>query len=233
MSTDGPGPSDRFELVVLRHAHASDRCLPGLGPSDRARLASADPMARLRLLAGREAALEAAARLLGRSERESAPPLSIDATCPACGGAHGRPLVSGGARRVHVSIAHAADRAFAVAAFAPIGIDAEPHDTPRDRLAAVGELTGRRRLDPLGAWTRIEAVLKADGRGLRVDPGEVVLRRRRAGVRDRDARYGMRVLRDVEGCTVAVAWALSRGAEAVAVPGGPATRRRARPVRHP
>jgi 4'-phosphopantetheinyl transferase len=232
MSTDGQGPSGRFELVVLRHDHSSDRCLPGLGPSDRSRLASADPMARRRLLAGREAALDAAARLLGTSRPESAPPFSIDATCPACGGAHGRPLVSGG-RRVHVSIAHAADRAFAVAAFAPVGIDAEPHDTPRDRLAAVGELTRRRRLDPLGAWTRIEAVLKADGRGLRVDPGEVVLRRRRARVRDRDARYAVRVLRDVEGCTVAIAWALSRGAEAAAGPDAPATRRRARPVRHP
>ncbi|RIJ53252.1 4-phosphopantetheinyl transferase, partial [Clavibacter phaseoli] len=60
------------------------------------------------------------------------------------------------------SVAHAgALVVVAVSACGPIGVDAEP----RGREAPPGT--------PLGEWVRIEAVLKADGRGLRVEPSLV------------------------------------------------------------
>lgn len=235
---------ERVQLVVVRHVDATDGGLDRLGPSDRSRLDAASPPVRARFLAGREAALDAARRLLGADA--AALPLSIDATCPDCGGAHGRPIVSADARVVHVSIAHAAHRAFAVAAFVPVGVDAEPRNTPRARLTAVGRLIGRRVADPLATWTRIEAVLKADGRGLRVDPRDVVLGWRRAHVRDRETRYRVHVRRDVEGCTVAIARSDAGAARrdpvtrrvqvvaaATAAPHRTATRRTGRPARHP
>jgi 4'-phosphopantetheinyl transferase len=60
-----------------------------------------------------------------------------------------------------------------------VGIDAELLDGDRERFAAIREVTGRSTasardgLDALRLWTTIEAVLKADGRGLEVDPRRV------------------------------------------------------------
>jgi len=98
------------------------------------------------------------------------------------------PSVEGAA--LHVSVAHGgAWVAVAVSALAPVGVDVEPltralevdalaaqvlAPAERDLLAAVeGEEARRRAL--LVWWTRKEAVLKATGDGLRVDPRELVL----------------------------------------------------------
>jgi 4'-phosphopantetheinyl transferase len=73
--------------------------------------------------------------------------------------------VLGGSRALdalHASVAYAGDAmVVAVSADGPIGIDAEP----RGREAPPGMT--------LVDWVRIEAVLKADGRGLLVDPSRV------------------------------------------------------------
>ena len=62
--------------------------------------------------------------------------------------------------------------------------------------------------DPLLRWTAIEATLKADGRGLRVDPSAVRLGNRRA---DLDGvRYRLDVRR-LHGCLVTIAQAVSDG----------------------
>ena len=94
----------------------------------------------------------------------------ISATCPDCGGAHGRPTVLGHPE-LHVSLARTPGFVVAaVSASGAIGIDAELLTGSPERAVAVGALTG---IQSLRHWTRVEAVLKADGRGLRVDPSLV------------------------------------------------------------
>lgn len=165
-----------------------------LSAGDRERLDGLDEGAARRFLSGRLALLRAAARTGDAS-------VSIDAACPDCGRSHGRPRAVGGSRPLHLSLTHAGTSAFAIAGAGAVGIDAEPEPTSRVRLAAIDELAPGRG-DPLRRWTAIEAVLKADGRGLRVAPEAVRLRGRLAVLDDR--RYGVR-MRRIDGCVVAVA----------------------------
>ncbi|OUE20411.1 hypothetical protein BFL34_01226 [Clavibacter michiganensis] len=113
-----------------------------------------------RTAAGRAALRALAAELVGADPAD----VTVRARCATCGGAHGRPVL-GGSRALdglHASVAHAgALVVVAVGADGPIGVDAEP----RDREAPPGTT--------LAEWVRIEAVLKADGRGLAVDPSRV------------------------------------------------------------
>jgi 4'-phosphopantetheinyl transferase len=109
----------------------------------------------------------------------------IEARCPDCGGAHGRPVVMApeAARRIHVSLSHVGDIVVGVASVdRTIGVDAEPTGALADpeRAHRIRELIGLdvdpgADVDALLRWTAVEAVLKADGRGLRVDPRTVVL----------------------------------------------------------
>lgn len=98
----------------------------------------------------------------------------IAARCPDCGGEHGRPVVMApdAATGVHVSLAHAGGVTVAAArAGGSVGVDAEP-STAAGTASTAGTGAG-----DLRQWTRIEAVLKADGRGLRVDPAAVAFER--------------------------------------------------------
>lgn len=97
---------------------------------------------------------------------ELLPGATFSSRCPRCGGGHGRVQVSGADAAVSVSYAGG----WAIVAIAAgehrIGVDAVVSDPPRlERVLP----------DSAGArdWARVEAVLKADGRGLRVDPGAV------------------------------------------------------------
>jgi 4'-phosphopantetheinyl transferase len=113
-----------------------------------------------RTAAGRTALRALAAELVGADPAD----VTVRARCATCGGEHGRPVL-GGSRALddlHASVAHAGGSVVvAVGADGPLGIDAEP----RDREAPPGWT--------LAEWVRIEAVLKADGRGLLVDPSRV------------------------------------------------------------
>ncbi|WP_439901301.1 4'-phosphopantetheinyl transferase family protein [Microbacterium azadirachtae] len=97
--------------------------------------------------------------------------LHIVRRCPVCGGPHGRPVLP--SAPVRASIAYAEPwTVVAVAAaddIAALGIDAEPAAAALD-LAALFTAA-----DPpdLRRWTQIEAVLKADGRGLLIPPDRV------------------------------------------------------------
>jgi len=84
--------------------------------------------------------------------------------CPRCGAAdHGQPFAEG----VALSLSHAGGVTLAALSEGPVGIDHEPLgvNVPRDVVAHPSETD-----DPLRLWVRKEAVLKATGLGLRIDP---------------------------------------------------------------
>ncbi|MEV8359819.1 chemotaxis protein CheY [Microbacterium sp. NPDC076895] len=115
----------------------------------------------------REVAWQLVRELIGQ------PGIRISNRCPRCGADHGPLEVEGAA--VTASVSYAA--AWAVVALAPaaagtVGVDAEPEVDPRrDRTGLTGVLGAR----PATTrdWVRVEAALKADRRGLRVEPGLV------------------------------------------------------------
>ncbi|WP_298873457.1 hypothetical protein [uncultured Microbacterium sp.] len=87
--------------------------------------------------------------------------------CPTCGGDHGRVHVEGADAAVSVSYAPG----WAVVAMTRertrLGVDTAPGGARGlERVLADATATG---ID----WARVEAVLKADGRGLAVDPARV------------------------------------------------------------
>jgi 4'-phosphopantetheinyl transferase len=126
-------------------------------------------------------------------------------TCALCGEAHGRPIVTAprAAMRVHVSLTHAGQRVVVAASTgAPVGVDVEPiAATGFDGFDAVAltpeERRSLRRLDERARtaaratyWARKEALLKASGEGLTLDPATVELARTRAQLRDLDVGRG-------------------------------------------
>ncbi|WP_295783585.1 4'-phosphopantetheinyl transferase superfamily protein [uncultured Microbacterium sp.] len=116
--------------------------------------------------------------------REALPSARFVSRCPVCGGAHGRVRVEGADAAVSVSYAPG----WAVAAVGGpgerIGVDAVPFGT--GGLERVLTPESRRMPDSAARrWARIEAVLKADGRGLAVDPARVEVALDAAGWRAR------------------------------------------------
>lgn len=195
------GREQPVEVLVVRHGVPLPDLAGLLTAGDRARLASASAHDRSRLVAGRTALLGAAARFSGL------PPsaITIDASCPDCGRSHGRPQVRGASSPIHVSLTHAGGRAIAVASAVPVGVDAETRATLRAKRAAVRAVTGAARTHGIRHWTQVEAILKADGRGLRVDPGAVTVDGRRGAVADSPSRYRLSAWHRVPGLLVSIA----------------------------
>jgi len=111
-------------------------------------------------------------------------PVEIIAVCPDCGGPHGRPEIAGSTLRL--SLSHGAGVVVAAADWgARVGIDIEDLGQ-RAALDAIRSLTGEATVQ---RWTRVEAILKADGRGLRVDPSQVVIEGDVGWVRGEVTRY--------------------------------------------
>jgi 4'-phosphopantetheinyl transferase len=175
----------RPEFTRSRRANALD-----LLSNDELRRwnATALPEFRDRFLLGRLLLREMTAELLGLPIER----VIVSSECPRCGEPHGRPIIGGvdeGA--LHASLSSTRD--LVVAALLParsgsaVGVDVEATEGAPDRLAAIDDVVPRegwskpRRGAALRRWTRVEAVLKADGRALRVDPRRVALRR--AGAR--------------------------------------------------
>jgi 4'-phosphopantetheinyl transferase len=164
-----------------------------LTPEERMRFSTTpDPGAAARFVYGRVAVRQLAAELARPGAGPAGEPLtpadvSVWALCPDCGGPHGRPHVDvrkPKGRPLSVSIAHcSAGVAVAASWSGTVGIDVELADTPVDAMAAIAALVppaarpAGRSWDPAQHWARVESVLKADGRGLRVDPGSVTVRR--------------------------------------------------------
>ena len=123
----------------------------------------------------------------GRPRREAAsaqlallaPSARFVQLCPRCGGDHGPVRVDGGA--LHASVTYAGGLAIvaviaADAAVGPraLGIDAEVETDPRRDAGGMRGVLGPE-TTTARAWTRAEAVVKADGRGIRIDPASVVV----------------------------------------------------------
>ncbi|KQP97498.1 MULTISPECIES: 4'-phosphopantetheinyl transferase family protein [unclassified Rathayibacter] len=128
--------------------------------------------------------------------------ISVVACCASCGGPHGRPALEGpdeALAGLSVSIAHCAGAVVvAVSTAGTVGVDIEPVDGPADRGAHITRVAGApfsmgamRPSDPILHWTRVEAALKADGRGLELDPRRVRIHESRltAEARIDEARY--------------------------------------------
>jgi 4'-phosphopantetheinyl transferase len=90
--------------------------------------------------------------------------------CPRCGGPHGKPeVLVNGRLGPQVSWSHAGNWVVAVAADSAVGVDLEPVDALAGRDADATRIAPVER-DRLVRWVRTEAVLKATGHGLNVDP---------------------------------------------------------------
>lgn len=89
--------------------------------------------------------------------------------CPSCGGDHGRIRVEGVDAAVSVSYVPGWAVVAVTHDHSGIGIDAVPADAAGLERVLGGAADAR-------AWARAEAVVKADGRGLRVDPFRVRVR---------------------------------------------------------
>lgn len=164
----------------------------------------------------RAAALGEAASLLGVDVTD----LRIEGYCPDCGRDHGRPVVrraDGGDVDVWVSIAHARNRSWIAATLeGPIGVDVEAVDQPVGRVEAITSALGddpasgaAAKQEPsalLRRWTSVEAVLKADGRGLRVDPSAVSIGAHgTAAILEETARYRLLEVEQPPGYALSVA----------------------------
>ena len=115
--------------------------------------------------------------------RELLPPTAtIDNPCPRCGGPHGPVRIHGAQAAASVTYAggHALVAVCTAEGVAAVGIDAESVEDPRRDAAGLVGVLGPGAAS-VRSWTRVEAALKADGRGLRVDPAAVRIEENPAG----------------------------------------------------
>ena len=129
------------------------RALAGLSPRELDRLSAEGD---------KDAFLQGRLMLRDLARELGVPNPIIDATCPDCGGAHGAPVVRDSELRVTLS---RCAEALVVAGTRGRGIGVDVELAGAD-VAGVGSIA---------RWTSVEAVLKADGRGLRVDPDAVTI----------------------------------------------------------
>ena len=127
-----------------------------LTPAERGRHRSLrQPVDRRQFVGARRLLRDTLIELLGGTADD----VVLHQQCDRCGGAHGRPMVRiAGRPGPHVSTTHAGGLVAVAIASNPVGVDLEPvGDTTTD----TGDLV---------TWVRTEAVLKATGHGLDVDP---------------------------------------------------------------
>lgn len=172
-----------------------------LGPVDRRRVPLLGGRRRQAFLTGRA--------LLGRLVAEQLGPGGVDTSpCPRCGADHGPVAVRGTNGAASVAYADGLVVA-AVGRMASLGLDVE-----RDRPDPVrdGDLARLLRVAPghaLRRWVEIEAVLKANGAGLRIDPARVEVTGERAKVADDPRRYRLGSIDGPAGYLVSLAWVRS------------------------
>ncbi len=128
--------------------------------------------------------------------------------CRRCGKRHAGVEIDGVPARA--SVAYAAD--LVAVAVAPasrvtgLGIDLELDVADPARAEELRRLLGASSERALRRWTRVEAVLKADGRGLLVDPGAVRLRQGGAYIVGQPASYVVAEVAGPDGYLLSLAW---------------------------
>lgn len=178
-------------------AESRARALAALSMEESERFATSSDATRESFLAGRWLLRTLVADVTGVIPEE----VGITATCPDCGGPHGAPTVVGGG--IFVSLTRAEDVIVAAASeHGRVGIDAEGEGQTNERLDAIAALTGKR---SLRHWTSVEAVVKADGRGLRLDPRLVSITGDRGFIADTTASYDVRAVEIIPTLCVTVA----------------------------
>lgn len=132
-------------------------------PADRSRLLAAWVLARL---------------VLGEKLGRDPAALSFDRTCAHCNDrTHGKPVVETAGPRPDFSLSHSGGLAVLAVSDRAVGVDVEDATAREQPLAPV--LSARERAscqsyaDFAKLWTRKEALLKAVGMGLAVDPGRI------------------------------------------------------------
>lgn len=141
--------------------------LDALGASQVRRFGELTGARATAFLTGRYLVRELARRLLGRDP-------VLDSRCERCGLDHLAPRTDG----IVFSVGHSGGLTVAAASTTTrrLGIDVEA-DAERHRVDDLGPLFAPEPAPDLAAWTRIEAVLKADGRGVAVPPDAVRMHR--------------------------------------------------------
>ncbi|HXH34682.1 MAG TPA: 4'-phosphopantetheinyl transferase superfamily protein [Plantibacter sp.] len=175
-------------LRIVDRSAADELDLDGtaarLGAGGRRRLDEGSPADVRRFLVGRALITRTVSETFGVAESL----VIVSARCADCGLEHGRPTVDIGGPTVAASVSHTTtSTAVAISSAPSIGIDLERLD-PR-RFAGVegvvlspaelrrwSALPGTDRLRALAEhWTMKEAIVKALGTGLRMDPATVEL----------------------------------------------------------
>jgi 4'-phosphopantetheinyl transferase len=162
--------------VVLATSVAVDRVVGLLDVAERARVAA---VARPQDAADRASAHALLRLVVGPVVGRGPASLVFTATCRTCGGPHGRPELVG-APALGLSLSHAAGLvAVAVSTAGRVGVDVElVSATDFDGFERVALAPGEQARTPAErarTWVRKEALLKATGHGLAVEPRSVVL----------------------------------------------------------
>lgn len=171
---------------------------------DAERAASLGPPARHRLRVGRLLLHHLVAERFPAATGWAVTP----GRCGRCGDAHLGPRLSGVPALASVAYADG----LVVAALAPsthvgrLGVDAERDTVEQDRLDELHRLLGQSSEKVVRRWTRVEAVLKADGRGLLIDPGAVWLRRGGAWIAGQKSSYLLADVAGPPGFVISLAW---------------------------
>ena len=128
--------------------------------------------------------------------------------CERCGNLHAGVVLEGVLARA--SVAYATN--LVVVAVAPsclvgrLGVDVESADVDHERALELRRMLGASSEPVVRRWSRVGAVLKADGRGLLVDPGAVHLRRGGAWLAGEHTSYEVAEVDGPAGYLISLAW---------------------------